>query len=69
MQVEKFLDCYALELHITSKSDLRQGDLNNPVAMSRGFTFGVCLKSQNLDNLNFYSVMYLNFFVTCWSFY
>ena len=47
MQVEKFLDCYALELHITSKTDLRQGDINNPVAMSRGFTFGVCLKSQN----------------------
>ena len=47
MQVEKFLDCYALELHITSETDLRQGDLNNPVDMSRGFTFGVCLKSQN----------------------
>ena len=29
MQVEKFLDCYALELHSTSKTDLRQGDLNN----------------------------------------
>ena len=47
MQVEKFLDCYAYELHITSKTDLRQGNLNKAVAMSRGFTFGVCLKSQN----------------------
>ena len=47
MQAEKFLDCYALELHITSKTDLRQGDLNDPVAMSTGFTFGVCLKCQN----------------------
>ena len=47
MQVEKFLDCYALELYITSKTDLRQGGLNDPVAMNRGFTLGACLKSQN----------------------
>ena len=34
--------------YITSKTDLRQGDLNNPVAMSRGFTFGVCLNQITL---------------------